>query len=118
MKTRILFTKLCVPFIILGLVAACAPGQKSLNQMSPKEKAAWMMGTYNAQYDDYLAMATQSGLTDAQKEVLKAKKKILQEVWDPIKLYAFYVDQGGVPSPELEAQIMVGLNKLDSQITK
>jgi hypothetical protein len=110
-------------FFLIGLVsifllAACAPGQKPISQMSPKEKAAWMMGTYNAQYDDYLAMATQPGLTDAQKEVLKAKKKILQEVWDPIKLYAFYVDQGGVPSPELEAQIMVGLNKLDSQITK
>lgn len=110
-------------FFLIGLVsiclfAACAPGQKPISQMSPKEKAAWMMGTYNAQYDDYLAMATQPGLTDAQKEVLKAKKKTLQEVWDPIKLYIFYVDQGAVPSPELEAQIMAGLNRLGSAVTK
>ena len=112
---RGLFIKLCMVIVVVvfALAAACAT-----LPATPKEKAVWMMGIYNRQFDDYQAMVARPDLTEAQKEVLRQKKKILVEAKPLITAYDGYVQQGATPSPQLEVQITDLLNQLETKVSK
>jgi len=110
---RRLLMKLCILVVVFALAAACATAPAT-----PKEKAVWMMGIYNRQFDDYQSMVGRPDLTDAQKQILGQKKKTLVEAKPLIAAYDGYVQQGSVPSPELEAQITDLLNQLQTKVSK
>ena len=112
-KSRRLFMKLFIAVIVFALATACATPPAT-----PKEKAVWMMGIYNRQFDDYEAMVARPDLTDAQKDILRQKKKVLVEVKPLIAAYDGYVQQGAAPSPQLEAQITDLLNQLETKVSK
>jgi disulfide oxidoreductase YuzD len=113
MSHRRLFMKLCMVVTALALVAACATAPATA-----KEKAVWMMGIYNRQFDDYQVMVARPDLTDAQKEILRQKKKVLVELKPLIAAYDGYVQQDAAPSPQLEAQITDLLNQLQTKVSK
>jgi len=102
--------------LMVALCVACAT-TKPFNQWSPKEKATWFLGLYNAEFDDYQLQASSPNLTDAQKNILRTKKQILTQVYPMIGTYASLTNSGGVPSPELELQIMQLLNQLAAKAT-
>lgn len=104
--------------LVLFLVACAGQDVKPVSEMTPKEKATWMLSMYNKQYDDYLVVAAKPDLTEAQKEVLRKKKKIMQEVYPLIELYSSYVEAGSVPTKETEAQIINYLNELATLVTE
>jgi hypothetical protein len=112
-KRRRLFIKLCIMAAALALAAACATAPAT-----PKEKAVWMMGIYNRQFDDYQVMVARPDLTDAQKEILRQKKKVLVEVKPLIAAYDGCIQQGTAPSPQLETQITDLLNQLQTKVSK
>lgn len=103
---------------ILFFAFGCIPqagkeaGVKPLSEMTPKEKATWMMGVYNAQAADYKAMVVRTDLTDDQKVVLRQKKEIAVQVWPLINTYRTYVNAGAVPTREVEDQIIALINDL------
>lgn len=80
--------------------------------MEPKERVTWMLSIYNAQYEDYKTQAARTDLTEAQKEILREKKKVLTKVYPLIETYAEYVNVGTVPSQELETLIVSNLETL------
>ena len=113
--------------IILGvfLLIGCAgmqglPGEqpkvKSIEEMTPKERATFFMGIYNAQARDYKAQVKRANLTNEQKEVLRQKKKIMSQVWPMINTYNAYVDSGAVPTKAVEDQIITLINDLTSLV--
>lgn len=99
------------------LLASCMhkPGTlKPIGDMTPKEKATFFMGVYNAQADDYKAMVAKPNLAEDQIKILHAKKKVLTKVYPLIKTHNVYVDNGAKPTAESEQAIMDLLNQLTS----
>lgn len=101
-------TIICVMF----LVACATNGVKSLDDMTHKERATWMMGVYNSQARDYKAMVARPDLADSQKEMLRQKKALLTQLWPMVNTYTTYVDSGVVPTREVEDQIIKIINDL------
>jgi hypothetical protein len=105
-------------------------GGKSFAQMSPTEKASYMMSVYNSQYNDYMSQvgytkndagqwippAVPPELTEAQKNTLRSKKDLLTKVYKAIQLYKGQMQFGGIPSMETEQQIMDMLNQMGGLI--
>jgi hypothetical protein len=87
---------------------------KPIGDMTPKEKATFFMGVYNAQADDYKAMVAKPNLAEDQIKILHAKKKVLTKVYPLIKTHNVYVDNGAKPTAESEQAIMDLLNQLTS----
>lgn len=94
------------------------PGEELTPLEKAKTTATWINDTYTAQWDDYQAMVTRTDLTDPQKEILRTKYKILQEV-DPLrKQFNQLISEGLVPSRDLEMEIMGLLNRLQSMASQ
>jgi len=105
--------------ILLGLMLVQLLGCGTLNvglvppeKMQPKELAVYSMSVYNQQYDDYLAKATLPDLSDAEKKILRIKKRSLVDSWPIIKTYSYYVDHGQVPPEGIQQEILEWLNSV------
>lgn len=72
--------------------------------------------TYIQQYNDYKYKVAQPNLTDAQKQALKTKKKVLVEVEPLLRLYSQTVYSGGVPPAGLEDQISALFTQIGGKI--
>lgn len=106
------FTSIFIFMVLFGsLFVSCGANLKSPADMSPVELSTWAMSVYNAQYDTYNAQAALP-LTEEQTKVLRVKKEALGRLWEPLKLYAAYVDTGSVPPEELEGIIINSVNAL------
>lgn len=114
MMKRKSFRLLMAMLLVLPILTltACPPNQKTLSEMSGKEKATWMLSVYNAQYADYKVQAARTDLDEAKKEILREKKKILTEVYPLIKIYVGLVDTGVLPDVDLETTIIQNLERL------
>jgi hypothetical protein len=103
-------------FVALLFLGACAqlsaPFKRDYSDMSDAEKATWMLSTYNDQYDAYQADAGKLTLSEAQKEYLRGKKRVLEEVYPLMMDYAEYVKTGKVPSASLEKNILDKFERL------
>ena len=100
---------LCVLFLYS---CASIEGMKTFDEMNPKERATWMMGVYNSQADDYKKMVRRPDLTNSQKEVLRLKKGMLERLWPMINTYTVYVDNGALPTREVEEGILQIINDM------
>lgn len=101
-------------------------GNKTYTQMSNTEKASWMLSLYNSQYADYMTKVgysrtddksdwvktREANLTEAEKDVLREKKKTLQALYPLIAVFAEQSQFGGTPSRETEEKILELLNRL------
>lgn len=99
-------------------------GNKTYTDMSSTEKATWMLSFYNSQYADYMikngytrldtnsewVKTREVNLSEEEKEFLRKKKKILQEVYPLISLFSEQSQFGGTPSRETEEKILQLLN--------
>lgn len=94
------------------LFVGCAHNTKTFDQMSPMERSIWMLGVYNAQYDDYKFQAARVDLDEERKAVLRVKKQILTEVYPLIAVYSGYAESGIVPAVDLETAIITNLERL------
>jgi hypothetical protein len=103
---------LAVAFMSIALIGCPTNNIKTFDEMSAKEKATFMMSMYNKQYSNYQTQAAKPELTEAEREILRKKKKILSEVYPLIELYMSYVDSGAVPSTETEQKIINYLDQL------
>ena len=103
--------------LILVLSGCTAKGTKPYSEMTPNEKLGYMYQVYNAQHEDYMIMAGNPNLTEGQKEVLRAKKPILNTLQIMIPAY----DQSaqlGSPSVEQEQQIYNLLTQLQTMVVQ
>ena len=114
MKTQRITAIVLFLFVAAFLIGCPAPGTqlKSISEMTPKERATWFLSVYNKQFKDTKAMAERPDLTEDQKEVVRAKKKILAEVKPYLGIYIAAVDDGKLPARETEDKIIALLNDL------
>jgi len=112
-KTRLMVLLVLVVFALLLGGCATIDKLKTPDKMTHMELAAWANGVYNAQYDDYVARtADPSLLTEEQKKILRAKKKLLTEAHAILMLYSGYVEKGIIPSRELEQMLISIVDRL------
>lgn len=97
---------------------ACGTIPKPVSEMSTKEKAVFFMKVYSDQAENYKTLAASPDLTEAQRSVLRDKKKIMEEVYPLISLYSDYVDAGAVPDAGVEKQIIGYLDRLAQTVTE
>jgi hypothetical protein len=101
--------------ILVLFIAGCASlsfNAKPWAKQTPKERANFMLGIYNAQYDDTMRMATDPTSTDAQKSIVVKKKAVLKKIRPLLSAYLLYVDQGMAPSADDEAMLLNLINQL------
>lgn len=106
---------LVVLLVAVAIVAGCATmsvNAKPWAQQSPKERANFMLGIYNAQYDDTMRMATDPNATEGQKAMVAKKKAVLKQIRPLLSAYILIVDQGMSPSADEEAALLALINQL------
>ena len=107
--------RLVALFSFMLFVVACGTMNVGLvppEKMAPKELATYAMKIYNAQYDDYMAKATQPNLSLAEKDILKVKKASLETSWPIIRTFVWYVDQNQSPPTDLQQQLLTWINSV------
>ena len=105
-KKRIQVSLLLI--MALALVSGCVNGKV----MSQKQQATIWMDTYNAQYDDCLAVLINPASTETQLAIARQKKVVLTQVWPMLRVYADIVDKGGTPTEQLISDISKLMNQL------
>ena len=105
-----------VLIFLVGCLTFNIEGPKRISEMTPKERATWFLGVYNAQDKDYRNMVARSDLTNDQKGILREKKKIMIQVYPMIKTYNIYIGSGAVPTKATEDQIIELINDLTALV--
>ncbi len=125
------------------LVLALSVGCANMNVEMTQEKASvWMNSIYFFQYDRYLNQVLRpdlpsevmaevkadpakitsgmmrTDLTDEEKKVLRAKRKILVELHPLLLAYAGYVKNGQIPPEEISARAMQLVTLLAKELEK
>lgn len=114
MRTQRITAIVLFLFVAAFLIGCPAPGTqlKSVSEMTPKERATWFLSVYNKQFKDTITMAKRTDLTEEQKEIVRAKKKVLAEVKPYLSIYTAAIDDGKLPAKETEDKIIELLNDL------
>ncbi|MBV6343418.1 hypothetical protein [Candidatus Magnetobacterium casense] len=103
--------------ICIVFATACATvGIKDYSTMTPKEKAYFFLATYNKADAEYRIQAVMPNLTDKDKELLRAKKAVMVEVYPLIDAYKMAVEQNVTIPPTLEPLILSLLNRLGTKL--
>lgn len=103
------------------VLAACSLVRQTTEDvmsMSQKEKAAWMMGVFNRQYDNYLIQSRIANLTEGEKDTLRKKKEVLVMVYPLIITYDMFQNREETVSPEAEASIFGLLAQLEHLVVR
>ena len=109
---------LCLLLIPILVLSGClAKGTTPYSEMTPKQKLAYMYQVYNAQHEDYMIMARNPNLTEGQKEVLRAKKPILNTLQMMIPAYDQSVQLGN-PTVSQEQEIYNLLTQLQTMVVQ
>ena len=111
-KFKFLLVLLAIVFML-----ACTQNLtvKSYYDMTSKEKLTYIYQIYNAQHEDYVSMSKMSTLTEGQKQIMRKKKPILENLQTLIPVYDSMVVQG-TPSASKEKEIYDLLNSLQSLV--
>jgi len=106
--------------LLLLSVSGCAylpHGTSNPNEMSPTKLAVWGNNIYVDSYDAYIMevkMASDS-MSEDQKEFLRAKKKVLVEMYDALLVLNQYLDSGTVPRQQVtDAVIRIAYKILEA----
>jgi hypothetical protein len=96
--------KIAVLGITLAVLIAVGCATRNI-VMTPKTKATMILSTYVMQVEQTKAMSHRIDLTEAQKEMVRKKKAIIEKLDPLIKSYGLVVQAGGTPSVEDEQAI-------------
>lgn len=101
-------------FVILTFIgcATMMEAQKPFNEMTPKEKAVYVMSMYNKQYDEYLALYKRGDHTKEEKLILQKKYELLKELNPYIGVYLTYSETGEMPNDLVEQKLIDLIHKL------
>ena len=105
-----------VAVIIAALLVmyGCATTQP----LTAKQRATVILGVYNAEYNDTMAIMSSPTSTPAQRAMGAKKKVILTQIWPLLKIYTSIVDGGGTPDQQTEDQLMKLINQLTTMATQ
>ncbi|MBU2249207.1 MAG: hypothetical protein KKD77_20840 [Gammaproteobacteria bacterium] len=100
-------------FVLLFVLVSCnGSGLKPISEMTAAEFSVYVHSVYNSQYDQYMVDVKQPNLSEDQKSILKIKKTVLTEMYDPMMLFTSYVKTGVIPPDELRMRVTNILSRL------
>lgn len=98
-------------YAVINCAAVMAP-QKSFPEMSPKEKAIYVMSMYNKQYDQYLALYEKGNHSEEEKRILQTKYDMLKELHPYVGIYLSYSETGVLPAATIEEKLIALINRM------
>lgn len=99
--------------ILVVILVLFACGTITLNKAPTQTQiVSGMYQVYNAQHKDYMSMAANPATTEAQKQILRKKKPILDKLGTLIPMYDAAI-QTKTATPTQQQQIMDLLNLLE-----
>jgi len=90
---------------------------KQFSEMTPKERATFVMSAWNANYRDAVAMSNMPNLTAEVAKTVRIKKQILTESKPLVDSYVRTIEGGGTPDQATQDLIMQFLNKLGVKLS-
>ena len=93
--------------LLFLLSAACAH-----IALTPKQTVLWGINVYNSQYDLYMKQAEREDLTEDEKEVLRLKKYILEDLYSVIIVCEAAINAGTTPPEEVQDDLIYLINRL------
>lgn len=96
---------------VCAVLLAC--GTINLGKPTQTQILSGMYSVYNSQHKDYLSMAANPATTEAQKEILRKKKPMIDKLGTLIPLFDSAV-QTGTATPDQQQEIMDLINSLES----
>ncbi len=109
-----IYSRVVVVLAVVVFCAGCPLHQKPIpwGQLTVEQKASYMMSVYNSQYDDYTFKAALPDLTEAEKKILREKKKVLTYVYPLLESYIVLSVETQSPSGDTEQKIFEALGRL------
>lgn len=100
-----------VAALLLFFLCACATTNTALNwnNLTPKGKAALALSTYNDAYDSYKQEVQMPNLSEQSKEMLREKKKALRSLYEILRIYTRYVNNGVLPPQKISEALVNAL---------
>ena len=98
-------------FMFVGCATMGAKDVRPWTELTPKEKATFLMDLYGKQYDSYLQLYKKPNKTEAEKEVLRQKYDWITKVYPYIDVYAGYAENGVLAPAETEALMIQLINE-------
>ena len=115
-----LITKLGVVLLMFCFIAgaSCQQNVKTPDQMTPKERGAFVLTLYNNAFANYNTQfaTTPKPMSSSTAEYFRAYKKVMEATWPPISAYAAIVNIGGTPTPEQEQEIIKLIYQLQTML--
>jgi len=105
---RLNFKRTFMIVLALCLLVGCTKNIR----VTPTDRLTYMYKVYNAQYEDYQAMANNPATTEAQKVIMRKKKPILDKLGVLIPAFDRALQTGTV-TPSQEQIIYDLLNSLE-----
>lgn len=116
--------KLAPLIILVALVFGCSgctynvkppdePWYKSIKDWSPEQRASFFMEFWKEQKKNYDRLNAVTDKSDELLQHLEAQWKLIEGSRIPIRTYAKIVKAGGIPSLELEEEIIEALTELE-----
>ena len=108
-----------IAICIVGVLFLCncaTIGVKPYNEMTPRERALFLVTTYNKLDAEYRIQAIMPNLTDKDKEMLRVKKQIMTQLYPLIDAYRMAVENNVTVPPSLEPMIMNLLDQLGTRL--
>ena len=112
----VLFAAVIIAFAaVIQISFSCATmmeAQKPFQELTPKEKAVYLLSMYNKQYDEYLVLYKKGDHTKEEKLILQKKYELLKELHPYIGVYLTYSETGEMPNDLVEQKLIDLIHKL------
>ena len=84
------------PIVLMIFFLGCAVTEvtKTFKELTPMERATWLMGTYNSEYAAYLDDARRTDLSNDEKVELRKRKLTMRIISPMLRSYAVAVKSG------------------------
>ena len=97
--------KHAIPILLIALfllLVGCWPGSQVDSDKTPfelaQEQVQKIMDAYIFVYDKTIVLANDPDITESEKKLVKANKKVLEQVWPSLKRCLTVIGEGGIPS--------------------
>lgn len=119
-KYALLMTVIAILTALAVLIGCPGKQLKSPADMSPQERAGFVLTMYNNADTNYRAQfaATPTPMSDDMKQYFTYYKAVLTNAAPAIDLYVQTVKSGGLPNAEQEQAIMTIIYKLQALLVK
>ena len=95
-----------IPILLFLFVVGCAAQQtaKEFSELTPKQRATWLMENYNVEYAAYLIAVEKPVISEELNLLLQRKKTVMRSIFPMLRAYSASI-KTGVVDEELQRRV-------------